>query len=118
MSEVLKAAWLSLLDRFPVEYEVFLDFANSCEVNPVYVNGQVAGALIVKGSEIHACILPEFKGKWLTRKELRILDSVIDKHGFAQTSATTKDGEYFVSRLGFVKDGEIYRRYEKWASKQ
>lgn len=115
--EPLEAAWLSLVGRFPIEYEAFADFAKDCEVNPVYVDGEVAGALIVKGFEIHACILPAFKGKWLTRKELRILNAVIERHGFAQTSTTTQEGEYFVTRLGFVKDGEIYRRFEKWAWK-
>jgi Zn-finger nucleic acid-binding protein len=85
------------------------------EVNPVYVGSEVAGALIVSGHEIHACILPKFKGRWLSRKELRIMNAVIEKHGYAQTSATTAEGEVFVKRLGFVKHGETFRRLQSWA---
>ena len=79
------------------------------------VDGQIAGALIVSGCEIHACILPQFKGRWLSRKELRIMNAVIEKHGYAQTSATTEEGEKFVHRLGFVKHGNTFRRLQKWA---
>jgi formylglycine-generating enzyme required for sulfatase activity len=118
MLDCLHAAWLSLVDRFPITYKQFQDFASDCEVNEVYVDGLPAGALIVKGPEIHACILPEFKGRWLTRKELRIMNSVIEKHGYAQTSATTPEGAFFVERLGFEKHGESYRRHSKWAWKR
>ena len=113
--EPLEAAWLSMVSRHPVEYDRFIEVMKECEVFPIYVNGETAGALIVKDCDIHACVLPQFKGKWLTRKELRIMDSVIEKYGHVQTTATTEEGQYFVTRLGFVRDGDIYRRYTKWA---
>ena len=113
----IEAAWLSLVDRFPVSFEVFSAACEAVEVFPVVVDAELAGALLVKGAEIHACILPQFKGRWLTRKELRVMDAVIEKHGYAQTSATTAEGEYFVKRLGFEQHGDTFRRVKKWAQK-
>jgi hypothetical protein len=104
-----------LVDRFPITLEKFADSVQGMEVNPVVVDGQIAGALIVSGHEIHACILPQFKGRWLSRKELRIMNAVIEKHGYAQTSATTEEGETFVKRLGFVQHGNTFRRLQSWA---
>jgi Zn-finger nucleic acid-binding protein len=111
----LEAAWLSVSTRLPIEFEAFSYAVDLWDLHPVVVQGETAGALLTKGPEIHACILPEYKGRWLTRKELRILNQIIEKHGYAQTSATTLDGEYFVNRLGFVKHGEVYRKERKWA---
>ena len=113
-----EAAWLSLVDRFPISFEQFLEYTQAMEVNPVIVDSEMAGALIVYGPDIHACILPKFKGRWLGRKELRIMNAVIKKHGYAQTSATTEEGEAFVKRLGFVKHGNTFRRSESWAWNQ
>jgi Zn-finger nucleic acid-binding protein len=111
----IEAAWLSVSTRLPIEFEAFSYAVDLWDLHPVVVQGEIAGALLTNGPEIHACILPQFKGQWLTRKELRILNQVIEKHGFAQTSATTEDGEYFVNRLGFVQCGEHYRKDKKWA---
>ena len=113
----IEAAWLSLVGRFNITLEKFAESVAGMEVNPVVVNGQLAGALIVAGPEIHACILPQFKGHWLSRKELRIMNTVIQQHGYAQTSATTKEGEAFVKRLGFVKHENTFRRLQTWALK-
>lgn len=111
----LQAAWLSMVDRLPITYKQFTDSLEGWTVNPVTVKGATAGALLVKGPELHACILPEFKGLWLSRKELRIMNEVIEKHGYAETSATTDEGAYFVGRLGFIQHGDKYRRLDKWA---
>ena len=75
----------------------------------------MAGAVLVIGPDIHACILPFAKGRWMSRKHIRLIDSIIDKYGYAQTSATTDDGRDFVQRLGFVQHGKNFRRTEKWA---
>jgi hypothetical protein len=109
------AAWLSISSRCKINYNSFCDFARNCDVYPVYVNGCVGGAVLVIGPDIHACILPFAKGKWMNKRHLRIINTVIDKHGYAQTSATTEDGKYFVTRLGFVQDGSNFIRTKKWA---
>lgn len=107
-------AYRSAADRMPgVGLNDFRAFASACKVTPVVVDGKCAGAVLVRGSEIHACIQSWAKGRWFQRAHLRLLSDVINMHGFAQTSATTADGVEFVSRLGFVRDGDklvIYGR--------
>jgi hypothetical protein len=91
-----------------LSFEDFTDFLSGAEIEPVKVGGQIIGALVVIGSEIHACIKPEFKGLWMSRKTLAVLRRVIEKHGYATTSATTDEGRAFVQRLGFVQEGDMY----------
>ena len=81
---------------------------------PVHVGGQLVGALVVAGNELHACIDPAARGRWLSKRVLRVLDAVIREHGEAVTRATTEEGRRFVEALGFVQDGEIYRSRKTW----
>ena len=113
----LEAAWASLVDRYPVTFEEFQNSLDGWDVHPVHVRREVAGAILVKGPEIHACILPFAKGQWFGKKAIRVLNDTIEKNGYAQTHATTKEGEEFVSRLGFVNHGQHFRRTAKWALK-
>jgi hypothetical protein len=114
-ADAIYAAWQSLSNRSNVTYIEFIEFAKSCDVYSVLCNNVIAGAVLVIGPDIHACILPFAKGKWMNRKHLRIINAIIDKHGYAQTSATTDDGKDFVTRLGFVQDGSNFIRTKKWA---
>jgi hypothetical protein len=57
-------------------------------------------------------------GRWFRKEQAAILNAVIDKHGFAQTHATTQAGREFVRRLGFEPHGKAFRRYIKWGLKQ
>lgn len=113
--DALRAAWRSVASRFPVDWEQFEQGCNGWEVNPVVVGGEVAGAVLVRGAEVHACVLPFAHGKWMGRRELRLINRLIDEHGYAQTRVTTQAGEEFVKRLGFERDGDVFRRRKKWA---
>jgi hypothetical protein len=109
--DAVRAAYDSLSDRAPwVSFEDFERFAEKCEVHPIVVGGQCAGALVVQGPEIHACILPWAHKRWLNRTALSIMNEVISKHGKAITRATTEAGRQFVERLGFKPEGDIYVR--------
>ena len=101
-------AWLSLKDRCDVSYADFCKTFADWENHKIVVNGKKAGSILIKENEIHACILPEFKGLWVNKSCLRLLNDTIKKYGFVKTKATTKDGEYFVKRLGFVIIGSEY----------
>ena len=85
------------------------------EVHPVMARGRLCGAVLVRGSEIHACVLPWARGRWFGRAQAALLNRVIDAYGAATTSATTEDGRLFVERLGFVNENGIYRSTRKWA---
>jgi len=112
----LEAAWESLKDRAPHwTFEQFRQDTKGFDVFPVVVNSRLAGAIMVNGPEIHACILPFAHRRWFNKWAAGILNSVIEKHGFAQTHATTDAGCQFVNRLGFElqPDGAFVRR-TKW----
>lgn len=104
--QAITAAYESAKDRLgAMSCADFADALSDAEVHPVIVDGRCAGALVVSGVDVHACVLPWAQGKWLTRKMLRILNRVILDYGFATTSATTEAGERFVRALGFEPCG-------------
>lgn len=99
-------------------FSTFAAAVSSFEIHPVHACGRPCGAVLVHCKEVHACVLPWARGRWFTRKEAELLNRIIDAHGEATTSATTDQGRVFVERLGFIKDGKIYRSSKKWALKQ
>lgn len=103
LERAVRAAYASAAQRMPgVTLEAFRAELEACEVHPVLVDGEPVGAVVVKGPEIHACVLPKARGRWFSRQYARLLAATIAKHGRATTSATTEDGRRFVERLGFV----------------
>jgi GNAT superfamily N-acetyltransferase len=107
--DAVEAAYLSASDRLRgIGVEQFRQMLESWDVHEIKVGGDVVGAVLVNGPEIHACILPQAQGRWIGRAQLRILNNVIKKHGYAKTTATTPTGREFVSRLGFHRHGEDY----------
>lgn len=115
----LHAAWLSTEGRLAgMSFFHFAQSLANAEVNEIQVEGKTCGAVIVIGSEIHACILPWAKGRWFGRKAVRILNRVIEEHGEATTHATTEEGRRFVQALGFEEHNGIYRSTKKWVLNQ
>ena len=112
------AAWRSVLPRFEIEFDDFCQSLSGWDCHPVHVDGAVVGAILVNGPEIHACVIPEVAGRWMSRSALRVLNDVIDKNGYARTTATTDKGREFVERLGFELVGDEYVRSTKWALKR
>jgi GNAT superfamily N-acetyltransferase len=100
----LKMAYLSAKDRLDLSEEEFLKAVESWEVYPVK-----GGAVLIKDEEIHACVVPEYFGRWITKGLIKkTLGMVLEKHGRAVTrmSAGNKAGAKFVYRLGFQKKEE------------
>lgn len=116
--DAVEAAYLSAVDRLgQMTLDEFRRAVSKCDIHPVEVRGRIAGAIVVSGPEIHACVLPWAHGGWIGRRMLGVLDSVIKTHGYAQTTATTEQGRRFVERLGFQRVGNVYRKVGLWASK-
>jgi len=108
--DAVQAAYESAADRLgSVTLGEFREALKQCEVHPVKVQGNIAGAVIVKGPEVHACILPWAAKRWFKKPQARILNDIIKRYGYATTSATTDAGREFVERLGFkaTPDGYI-----------
>lgn len=113
----LHAAWESLAARSGLSWDEFRQLVDGWEVHPVTLAGEAVGAVLVNGPEIHACI-KEGYGRWFRKEQIGVLNEVIRRHGYAQTSATTPAGLEFVRRLGFEQHGSVFRRYAPWELKQ
>ena len=73
------------------------------EVVPGYVDGQHAATAIVKGSEIHFGLVPEFRRR-VTRGRVReFLRPLLERRGFLTTRVllASRDKQRFVERVGF-----------------
>lgn len=114
-SEHLLCAYESLVDRASVSLAQFMSYCAGWSVVPLDVDGKPVGALLICGPEIHACVIKEAHGRWMSKRVLRVLGQVIDSYGYATSRAQTEAGHQFLKRLGFVeydRDGEIvfYRK--------
>lgn len=121
LDESIICAYESCKNRFSekMTLEEFKKLVIEWDIFPVIVDDMVVGAILTNGPEIHACIKPIGFGRWLLKKELLILNSIIDKYGFAITKVKKGNsiGRSFVERLGFFLDSmhediEIYKRYK------
>ena len=102
-SEAVNACWNAYRERVP-EYES--DYYNAVtDWNPIAVcdDDKVIGALLVKNGVIHLGIVPEYRGKWASR---RIIKEML-AYGTA-TTLTDDEPDEFVKRIGFVKTGDRY----------
>jgi len=110
MNDPLRVAHASMSGRVCITFEQFCAAVAGWEVVPVMVDGALAGAVLIDGPELHACILPAYFGRWLTRAVLRkTLHQVLVQHGRAITRTTSGNdaGHAFVARLGFQKIGDV-----------
>lgn len=116
VNEPLRLAYESARGRLAgVTFEQFAVSVAGFEVHPVRARGRLCGAVLVRGKEVHACVMPWARCRWFGRPEAALLSQIIDTHGEATTTATTEDGRRFIERLGFINDNGIYRSTRKWA---
>lgn len=102
--EALEAAYESAKDRMPLSRGDFMATFGTWQVRPVKVRGELVGAVLVGGNQIHACIKPRGFGRWLSKGVLKdTLLAVIERHGRAITSVAKGNeiGHTFVAGLGF-----------------
>lgn len=100
------AAYESCKDRFdkPITFDEFSAMFADWECIGIEVKGECAGALMCKDHEIHACILPKYFNKWLSKKVWRrVFVERLNKYGYLQTGITQGNdiGRKFVERCGF-----------------
>ena len=103
--DALSAAWTASRWQFAPDY-TFDQFAAAVadwECWPVVVGGEMAGALLVKGCEIHACILPEYFRRWASPSLYRRVIRRLRECGRLTTSVNCGHdaGHEFVARFGF-----------------
>lgn len=92
---------------------VILKYFEDWEVVPYYDGDQHACTAVVKGSEIHFAVVPEFKRKVIRRKNTRaFLAPLIERQGYLTTRVPhgRLAQKEFVQRIGFKptwRDSEV-----------
>ena len=110
----MRLAYESCKDRFdkPITFDEFKAMFADWECIPVDVKGEAAGALMCRNDEIHACILPKYFNKWLSKKVWRsVFVERLNKYGYLTTGvmANNEIGRKFVERCGF-------KEYDRFAN--
>lgn len=103
--EAIQAGWLAYAERVPGMESAYLAWCEGWRVIAV-VADRVIGALFARDGVIHLGIVPEWRGRWASRRLIREMLS------FGK-STTIEDFEpqcaAFVGRIGFVKtEGGAY----------
>ena len=103
--DALRAAWDASRWQFAPEF-TFEDFAAAVadwECWPVVVGGGMAGAILVKGCDMHACIKPEYFRRWASPGMYRRVVRRLRECGRLTTSVRCGHdaGHEFVERFGF-----------------
>lgn len=89
-------------------YEAYKAAMSDWDVRLIDKDGHGIGAAYTKGPEFHISILPEWRGKWMTR---RILKEIIpDPVAVTQVQVGHEDVSDMLKRLGFEKRSEVYVR--------
>ena len=72
------------------------------------------GFISIRKNDIHCYIMPEYRGRWIPRYDLRdLFAELLYKYGEVTTAVekTNHTGIVWVQRLGFKQDGESDRMY-------
>ena len=69
--EAIEAGWLAHADRFPEHEAAYRRLCAGWGVVAVVAQGEVIGALLVDGEDIHVGIIPAWRGKWASRRLIR-----------------------------------------------
>lgn len=105
----LSSAWQASRWQFQDDYteQDFIDGLADWDAWPVMVGGELAGAMMVKGPEMHACILPRFFGRWASLSMYRRVMRHKALHGRLVTTVNVDHdaGREFVERFGFTVTG-------------
>lgn len=96
-----------------IPFEQFKNALSDWHIKPVIKNGNVVGIFFHKNSEIHFSILPEYRGKWFSKKIVKeFLLPIFKQYGYLTTkvSETKSFGHKVVKKFGFEfvsKDGFV-----------
>lgn len=107
--EAISVGFKALAGRLPKDYsqEQFSTALEPWDVKAFCNGDEPVGMLMTRGAELHVAVLPEVRGKWLSRRLIRdVIRPIIREHGEAKTSVMPDNGvgKDFVRRLGFIGD--------------
>lgn len=100
----VRALYESVRGRSHLTLEAFSHSLSRFDLLPVVVRGEVRGAVMVDGNEIHVGVEYSARGGALSRRLIRkTLGAILDAYGTAVTAVASDNpaGVRFVHRLGF-----------------
>lgn len=96
-------------DRLPsgMTLDEFERATSGFEFLPVIVGGECVGAIMRRGSELHAAVVPTARGKWFGRRAMAVITDTVIRFGMATTAVPDGQdvGNAFALRLGFERTG-------------
>lgn len=118
MSQAIKIIYESVKGRLPITYEQFEEALKDWEFVELTENGQLIGAVMIKGNELHVGYgtKPTASIRGHIKKTLK---NLIDKYGHAVTTVqkSNEKGLNFCKRLGFIvlneENGKILLRCDR-----
>lgn len=114
VSAALHAAWIAC--GRPCPYGAWAEAFASWEVEPVMVDGEIVGAVMAKGPEVHVAVLPHASKRWCSKRlwKWAITDRLAK---FGRLVTFGKSDSEFIRRAGFVPVGTCgdYIKFERCA---
>lgn len=104
-AEAIKAGFIALQGRLTISEEQFAQALKAWDVRAFCKGDDVVGMLMVKDGELHVAVLPEVRGKWLSRRLIReVIGPLVKQYGEAKTKVMPDNakGKDFVRRIGFA----------------
>lgn len=86
-------------------FDAFTRALESWDVKAFCEGQDVVGMLMLKDGELHVAVLPEIRGRWLSRRLIReVLGPLVQQYGEAKTkvAADNETGKDFIRRIGFA----------------
>jgi hypothetical protein len=111
--QALRAGFAALAGRLPMDFEAFRAALASWDVKAFCDGERVVGMLMVQGPELHVAVLPEVRGRWLSRRLIReVFSPLLKSYGEAKTRVMhdNETGRDFVRRLGFLGEDVLTLR--------
>lgn len=102
--EALRAGFIAMQERLPEHYSfgAFREAFSSWDVKALCDGERAVGMFITKADELHVAVIPEVRGRWLSRRLINEgFAPVLEKYGIARTSVApgNERGLDFVKRI-------------------
>ena len=104
-AEAIEAGWIAYRERVADLEEAYRRACEAWEVVAVVESGAVIGALFVRDGIIHLGIVPEWRGRWASKRVIREMLSYGRKTTVGDDEAGCLS---FVQRLGFERAGNEF----------
>jgi hypothetical protein len=118
MNEALKLVHQSISDRYKISFEDFEKVMDGWDIIPLEQNGELLGAVITKGPELHVGYGIKPQGS-IIKHIKATLQKLIEKYGYAITTVENNHpvGLQFCKRLGFYEikeeNSKIYLKIDR-----